>query len=94
MNYKISEKSMLAKIARLYMGYSKVAVVMGSTIHLSGVDKQVFLKDSKWLKHELKHVAQFEKYGFKRFIFLYLIESFRKGYYNNKFEIEARTAEQ
>ncbi len=39
------------------------------------------------------HVQQFKKYGFLNFIIKYLWESWKVGYYNNKFEAEARKAE-
>ncbi|HOM89425.1 MAG TPA: hypothetical protein PKW65_01780 [Bacteroidia bacterium] len=45
------------------------------------------------MKHELKHIEQFKRYGFIRFIFFYLSESIRHGYINNRFEIECREAE-
>ena len=40
------------------------------------------------------HINQFKKYGFLNFIIKYLAESMRSGYYNNKYEIEARDAEE
>ena len=39
------------------------------------------------------HIAQFKKYGWVRMTGLYLLETIRKGYYKNKFEIEAREGE-
>jgi hypothetical protein len=51
------------------------------------------IENERWWKHELHHVRQFRQYGFWRFLFLYLIESFRHGYKNNRFEVEAREAE-
>jgi hypothetical protein len=39
-------------------------------------------------------VAQYRQFGFVPFIFLYLAEWIKKGYYNNRFEVEAREAEQ
>jgi hypothetical protein len=41
----------------------------------------------------MAHVEQFRRYGFWNFIFLYLLESLKKGYYLNKYEVEARAAE-
>jgi hypothetical protein len=38
-------------------------------------------------------VRQFQRYGFLWFTVLYLWESARRGYYNNRFEVEARVAE-
>lgn len=66
---------------------------MGRTIHLHNTAKHEFLQNKRWLLHELKHIEQFRRYGFIRFIFMYLVESIRHGYTNNKYEIEARDAE-
>ncbi len=52
------------------------------------------MKDEKWMKHEICHVNQFKKYGVLNFIIKYLIESMRRGYHNNKYEIEASNAEE
>jgi hypothetical protein len=41
----------------------------------------------------MAHVEQFQRYGFWNFIFLYLLESLKKGYYLNKYEVEARESE-
>jgi hypothetical protein len=90
MDYKIVEKSWFARIARLVLKSTNVAMVLGNRIHLSGVDKHTFLKDDGWLAHELCHIRQFKEHGFFRFLWLYLLESMRVGYYNNKYEVEAR----
>lgn len=92
MSYKIVEKSWFARIARMVLKSSNVAMVLGKTIHLSGVDKQTFLNDKGWFEHELCHIRQFQEHGFFRFLWLYVKESYRVGYYNNKFEVEAREA--
>ena len=52
------------------------------------------MQNKKWVKHEMTHLEQFKRYGFFSFIVMYLWESARKGYYNNKYEIEARMAEE
>ena len=70
-----------------------VAIVIGKTIHLFHVSKEDFLKDDKWVKHEICHINQFKKYGFYTFIIKYLYESIKNGYDNNKYEVEARNAE-
>lgn len=46
------------------------------------------------MRHELCHVKQYQDHGFFPFLFKYLLESISKGYTNNKFEIEARAAEE
>lgn len=89
----IKENSWIAKIASLKLKTNSMAIVLGKTIHLYNTNTFDFVKDEKWMRHELCHVDQFKKYGYLNFIFMYLWESLRKGYHNNKFEIEARQAE-
>lgn len=89
----IKENSWIAKIAARKLQSDNVAIVIGRTIHLHHVAKEDFLKDEKWVRHELCHIRQFKKYGFVPFIFKYLFESLRHGYDQNKYEIEARMAE-
>ena len=68
-------------------------MTLGNTIHLYNTTREEFLQDQRWVRHEMKHVEQFKKYGFVRFLCLYAFESLRSGYYNNRFEKEARAAE-
>jgi hypothetical protein len=93
-NVVIKENSWLAKIAAKKLDSKNVAMVLGSTIHLFGVTKEEFLLDEKWVKHELCHVQQFREHGYFIFVVKYLWESIRKGYYNNKYEVAARAAEE
>ena len=93
-DFIIKENSWLAKVAAKKLRSSNVAMVLGKTIHLFGVSKTDFLQDEKWLKHELCHIRQFKQYGYLNFVVKYLWESLRKGYYNNRFEVEARKAEE
>jgi hypothetical protein len=90
---KVRENSWLAKIAAYKMKANGLAMVIGKTIHLHGVTTESFISDERWLKHEMCHVKQFQRYGFWRFIFLYLKESLKHGYTNNRFEQEARKME-
>lgn len=92
-DFHIKENSWLARVAARKLGAPRVAMVIGSTIHLHNASKDFFLSHERWVKHELAHVAQFRRYGVFRFIALYLWESMRKGYYHNRFEVEAREAE-
>ncbi len=92
-NFKVKENSWVAKIAARKLGKTSVAIVLGNTIHLRNVSESSFLKNEKWLRHELCHIRQFERYGFIGFIARYLWESLRKGYYHNKYEVEARESE-
>ncbi len=84
----------MAKIAAYKLGCKSVAMVIGSTIHLHNTTQQEFLQNKKWVKHELCHIKQFKQHGFFLFIAKYIYESFKVGYYNNKFEAEARAAEE
>lgn len=93
-NFTIKENSWVAKIAAWKLKANAVAIVFGSTIHLWNSSKDDFLRDEKWVKHELCHIRQYKEHGYIGFIVKYLWESLRKGYYNNKFEVEARKAEE
>lgn len=71
-----------------------MAMVLGRTILLHDTSTQEFVGNRKWIRHELAHIMQFRKHGFLLFLLKYLIESVRNGYYNNKYEVEARVAEE
>lgn len=90
----IKEHSWLAKIAAAKLKSSSVAMVLGNTIYLHNATKQELLQNQRWLKHELCHVRQFQQHGLVLFIIKYLWESMKNGYYNNRFEVEARAAEE
>ncbi len=92
-NFIIKERSWLAKIAAIKLGTKSVAMVLGKTIHLYNTTEAEFLQDEKWVKHELCHIKQFKEHGYFLFLVKYIWESVRKGYYNNRFEVEAREAE-
>lgn len=87
------EQSWWARIAAWKLGSQQVAMVLGNTIHLHGVTAQLFLQDARWVRHELCHVQQYRRLGTLRFLVLYVWESIRHGYHNNRFEREAREAE-
>ena len=93
-NFKIKENSWLAKLAAKKLGNRSVAMVLGNTIHLHNTTSEEFLHNEKWVKHELCHIKQFKQHGYVCFIVKYLWESMNKGYYNNRFEVEARKAEE
>jgi hypothetical protein len=82
--------SPLARIARVVLGTRRVAMVIGRTVHLSGASRQEFLAEPEWLAHELVHIRQYREHGLLPFLWKYLVESARVGYYQNKFEVEAR----
>ena len=90
---KIKEKSFIARLAAWKLKSDNAAIVIGKTIHLHNTRRNEFLQNKRWLLHELKHIQQFQQHGFLSFILLYILESLRKGYANNKYEIEARAAE-
>ena len=83
----------MAKIAAWKLRSSSVAFVLGNTIHLHNVSREDFLRNGRWVKHELRHIEQFREHGYFPFIWKYLVESIRNGYYKNKYEVEARSAE-
>jgi Domain of unknown function (DUF4157) len=91
--YYIKENSFFARIAAKKLGAQSVAMVLGKTIHLYGSSKEHFLEDERWVKHELCHIKQYAENGTILFLIKYLWESLKKGYYNNKYEVEAREAE-
>lgn len=93
MDFHIRQNSWIAKLAALKLRSDNVAIVIGKTIHLYHVSKEDFLKDNKWVKHEMCHINQFEKYGYYTFVIKYIYESIKHGYDNNKYEVEARNAE-
>jgi len=93
LSFKIKEQSFIARLAAWKLKTNTVAIVMGKTIHLHNTERIEFLQNKRWVLHELKHIQQFKQHGFLPFIFLYLWESVRHGYVNNKYEIEARSAE-
>jgi hypothetical protein len=89
----IKEKSWMARIAALKLRQDKMAMVIGSTILLHNTTEAELINNKPWLRHELAHVRQFKQYGTFRFLVLYLLESIKHGYHNNKFEREARASE-
>lgn len=89
----IKERSWIARLAAWKLGAPAVALTLGDTIHLHKASAVMLVRDSGWLRHELKHVEQFRRHGFFRFLVLYLWESLRHGYHDNRFEVEARAAE-
>lgn len=89
----VKEDSVIARIAAWKMRATQVAIVIGKTIHLHNTSCEEFLANKRWFHHELEHVRQYRRYGLIPFIARYLLESLKKGYYNNRFEAAARAAE-
>lgn len=90
---QIKENSFLARIAAKKLKANSVAMVIGHTIHLHNVTREIFLEDQRWVKHEMAHIDQYRRYGLVRFLLLYTWYSIKYGYRNNPFEIEAREKE-
>ena len=89
-NLKTWTRSPLARVARLVLGSQRVAMVVGKTVHLSGATREQFLADAEWVAHEQAHLRQYQEHGLLPFLWKYLVESARVGYYQNKYEVEAR----
>ncbi len=89
----IKENSLIARIAAYKLRCNSLAMVIGETIHLHNSTKQDFLSNEPWVRHEVAHIKQYSQLGFIRFIALYLIESVKRGYKKNRFEVEARQKE-
>lgn len=90
----VRERSIYASLAARKLSYSRIAIVLGRTIHLHGVTKQAFFASERWVIHELVHVEQYQRYGSIRFLWLYFIGWLRFGYFNHPLEREARSREQ
>jgi hypothetical protein len=88
----IRENSSLARLAAWRFQSSGCALVLGSVIHIWGVTKSEFLLNKTWLRHEIRHVRQFRRYGWWGFMWRYLYYSLRYGYKENPLEREARLA--
>ena len=89
----LKENAWQAKLAAKKLGHTSAAIVFGRTIYLTCVERADFMSNRPWVRHEITHVKQYVEYGFLKFIMLYLVESIRKGYMNNRFEVEARKME-
>ena len=89
---RIVENSPFARIARWVLKQPNVAMVLGNTIHLSGATREEFLLHPSWVAHEMCHIKQVQEHGLIPFLWKYLVESARVGYYANCFEAEARAA--
>jgi hypothetical protein len=89
----VIENSWLAKIAARRLQTICIAVVVNRTIHLWNISREDFLGNNAWVRHEIAHVKQYRNLGVIRFLLLYSIESIRKGYVRNRFEVEAREME-
>ncbi|OSZ81808.1 hypothetical protein CAP35_00635 [Chitinophagaceae bacterium IBVUCB1] len=90
---RVIESAFVARIAAWWLKLPSAAIVFGSSIFIYGTSKVAFLQNTKWLRHELQHVVQYQRYGFSGFVGRYIIYHIRYGYINNPLEVEARAAE-
>src|SRR5690606_3729866 len=86
----VKRNSHLARLACIWMRSEAVALDWGRTIHLYGTEPGRLLANQKWLGHELGHINQCEVRGVTGFVCSYLWEWIKHGYYNNRYEVEAR----
>lgn len=89
---RVVENSKLAKIVAKIKGEELYAITLGKTIFIS-CKKEEFFEKQWWVKHELAHVAQYEKHGTLRFLALYTYYAVFRRKKVNPFEIEAEVAE-
>lgn len=80
--------SNFAKVLGFFHNEKLFAITTSKNCCRYSCDKSLI--SHEWFNHEEIHKKQFERYGWFRFIILYLLEIIRHGYKNNKFEIEAR----
>jgi hypothetical protein len=90
---RIKENAIIALLAAIFLQSKTMAVTIGSTINLHGCNKEEFLANNGWLKHELKHVAQYKQLGFSRFLLKYFLQWLQYGYKKSPLEREAVAAE-
>jgi hypothetical protein len=93
MKVYIKQDSHFAFLAAKKLKGERMAMVLGKTIHLHNISPEDFLKDKSWVCHELRHVHQFRQHGNVLFILKYLFEWTKRGYTNNRFELEANESE-
>lgn len=89
----VKENAWQAKLAAFILGYHCIAIVFGKTIYLCNTNRADFINNKNWLRHEVAHVKQYEELGFIQFLLLYILESVRHGYQQNRFEREAKAME-
>lgn len=90
---RIIENSWRARIAAKFLKADNMAITFGKSIFLHNASSKQIFENKYWLRHELKHVEQYQRYGWIKFLALYLFYSIKYGYYDNPLEKEAREAE-
>ena len=89
---RVVENSAIAKILAKIKHEPTYAITFGKTIFIS-CKREEFFAQTWWVKHELAHVGQYERYGTLPFLGLYLYYSIFHHKNGNRFEIEAEVAE-
>jgi hypothetical protein len=90
---RLVEKSWIARLAAIKLKSYGAALVLGNAIHLYNITKQEFLSSPRLVRHELKHIDQYQRFGVFGFLSRYAWYSLKYGYFNNPLEQEARGAE-
>lgn len=91
---RLKTDTLVSKIASTIMRPAKgraLATAIGKTIHLHNITPEDFINNKTFLRHELQHIIQAQTT--KGFRAKYVIETIRRGYYNNRYEVEARAME-
>ena len=93
MTVHIKEQAIIAKLAAVFLKQKRMAVTINNKIYLYNCSAKDFLHLETWVCHELMHVQQYQKLGRLKFISFYFLQLIINGYYNNKYEKEARENE-
>src|SRR5215471_607268 len=93
MDVFIRPRSVIARLAARILKTKRMAVTINNKIYLHNCSKQEFLKNKKWVCHEIAHIKQYGRAGALSFLTAYLFQCLVKGYFKNKFEKEARDRE-
>lgn len=88
---KIKEYSLIPRLISKVTGY-EYAITVGRTIYVSGSVEE-FTSNKRWLRHEMAHVAQYDRLGVVEFLKRYIFFTVIYGYKNNPLEKEARAHE-
>lgn len=80
-------------IARLFLKASYTAFTFREHVFVKYPESELSeLRRTRLLKHEAKHIDQYDRYGTVGFLLRYLWYHIRYGYLENPLEIEARKA--
>lgn len=88
---RLKTGTLVSKIAAVFMRPSKseaLATTIGKTIHLHNITPEDFVQRQAFLRHELQHSIQYHTISL--FLLKYIWETVRHGYFQNRYEVEAR----